>query len=61
MKNKLNQEFSEEVETKENQDFDSDEKMTSEAEETDDDSEPNDANVNNYLDSENMAMNLEQQ
>ena len=34
--------------------------MTSETEETDDDeSEPNNANVNNYLDSTNMAMNLE--
>ena len=56
---KLNQEFPEEVETKENQDFDSDEEMTSETEETDDDSEPNNENVNNYLDSANMAMNLE--
>ena len=45
---------------RENQDFDSDEEMTSETEETDDDeSEPNNANVNNYLDSANMAMNLE--
>ena len=34
--------------------------MTSETEETDDDeSETNNANVNNYLDSANMAMNLE--
>ena len=33
--------------------------MTSETEETDDDSEPNNENVNNYLDSANMAMNLE--
>ena len=49
---KLNQEFPEEVEIRENQDFDSDEEMTSETEETDDDeSEPNNANVNNYLDS----------
>ena len=36
--------------------------MTSETEETeeadDDESEPNNANVNNYLDSANMAMNL---
>ena len=49
---KLNQEFPEEVELRENQDFDSDEEMTSETEETDDDeSEPNNANVNNYLDS----------
>ena len=54
---KLNQEFPEEVETRDNQDFESDEEMTSETEETDDDSEPN--NENNYLDSANMAMNLE--
>ena len=46
---KLNQEFPEEVEIRENQDFDSEEKMTSETEETDDDeSEPNNANVNNW-------------
>ena len=51
---KLNQEF---LETRENQDFESDEKMTSETEETDDDhSETNNENVNNYLDSANMAM-----
>ena len=57
---KLNQEFPEEVELRENQDFDSDEEMTSEIEETDDDeSEPNNANVNNYFDSANMALNLE--
>ena len=57
---KLNQEFPEEVEIRENQDFESDEEMPSETEETDDDeSEPNNANVNNYLDSANMAMNLE--
>ena len=57
---KLNQEFPEEVETRENQDFESDEEMTSETEETDDDdSEPNNENVNNYLESANMAMNLE--
>ena len=57
---KLNQEFPEVVEIRENQDFDSDEKMTSETEETDDDeSEPKNANVNNYLDSANMAMNKE--
>ena len=57
---KLNQEFPEEVELRENQDFDSDEEMTSETEETDDDeSEPNNANVNNYLDSANMTTNLE--
>ena len=49
---KLNQEFPEEVETRENQDFESDEEMTSETEETDvDDSEPNNENVNYYLDS----------
>ena len=34
----LNQEFPEEVETRNNQDFGSDEEMTSETEETDDDS-----------------------
>ena len=46
---KFNQEFTEEVETRENQDYESDE-MTSETEETeDDDSEPNNENVNNYL------------
>ena len=57
---KLNQEFPEEVETRENQDFESDEEMTSETEETDDDdSEFNNENVNNFLDSANMAMNLE--
>ena len=34
--------------------------MTSETEETDDDeSETNNANVNNYVDSANMGMNLE--
>ena len=56
----MNQEFPEEIEIRENQDFDSDEEMTSETEETDDDeSEPNNANVNNCLDSANMAMNLE--
>ena len=33
--------------------------MTSETEETDDDSEPYNENVNSYLDSANMAMNLE--
>ena len=57
---KLNQEFPEEVETRENQDFESDDETTSETEETDDDdSESNNENVNNYLDSANMAMNLE--
>ena len=57
---KLNQEFPEEVEIRENQDFDSEEEVTSETEETDDDeSETNIANVNNYLDSANMTMNLE--
>ena len=56
---KLNQEFSEEVEIRENQDFDSEEEMTSETEETDDEkSKTNNANVNNYLDSANMATNL---
>ena len=57
---KLNQEFPEEVEIRENQDFDSEEELTSETEETDDnESETNNANVNNYMDSANMAMNLE--
>ena len=57
---KLNQEFPEEVETRENRDFESDEEMTSETEETDgDDSESNIENVNNYLDSANMVTNLE--
>ena len=56
----MNQEFPEEVELSENQDFDSDEEMTSEKEKTDDNySEPNNANVNNYLDSANKATNLE--
>ena len=57
---KLNPEFPEEVEIRENQDYDSEEEVTSETEETDDDeSETNNANVNNYLDFANMAMNLE--
>ena len=59
---KLNQEFPEEVEIRENQDYDSEEEVTSETEEThDDESETNNANVNNYsyLDSANMATNLE--
>ena len=57
---KLNQEFPEEVEIRENQDFNSEEEVTSETEETDDDqSETNNTNVNNYLDSENIATNLE--
>ena len=57
---KLNQEFPEEVEIRENQDFDSEKEMTSDTEGTDDDeSETNNANVNNYLDSANMATNLE--
>ena len=57
---KLNQEFPEEVEIRENQDYGSDEEMTSATEETDDDeSENNNANVNNYLDSANTATNLE--
>ena len=57
IKEKLNQEFLSEVETRDNQDFESDEEMTSETEETDDDSEPNNENFNNYLDSANMATN----
>ena len=56
---KLNQEFPEEVETRNNQDFEIDEEVTSETVEIDDDSEPNNENVNNYLASANMAMNLE--
>ena len=55
----LNQEFPEEVETRENQDFESNQEMTTETEETDHDSGPNNENVNNYLDSANMATNLE--
>ena len=55
----MNQEFLTEVETRDNQDFESDEEMTPETEETDDDSKPINENVNNYLDSVNMAMNLE--
>ena len=57
---KLNQEFPEEVEIRENQDYDSEEEMPSETEETDDDeSETNNANVNNYLESGIMVTNLE--
>ena len=45
---KLSQEFPEEVEIRENQDYDSKEEVTSEPEETDDDeSETNHTNVNN--------------
>ena len=56
----MNQEFPEEVETRENQDLESDEEMTSETEETDDDdSGPDNENGYNYLDSANMARNLE--
>ena len=57
---KLNQEFPEEVEIREDTDYDSEEEVTSETEETDDDeSETNNANVNNYLDSANIATSLE--
>ena len=57
---KLNQEFLEEVEIREDPDYVSEEEVASETEETDDDeSETNNANVNNYLDSANMATNLE--
>ena len=52
----IDQEFPEEVEIRENQDFESDEEMTTETETDDDESEPNN---NNYLDSANMTMNLE--
>ena len=56
----LNQDFPEEVEIRENQDYNSEEEMTSETEETnDDESETNNANVNNYFDSANMATYLE--
>ena len=59
---KLNQEFTEEVEIRENQNFDSEEEMTTYSDETketdDDESETNNACVNNYLDSANMEMNL---
>ena len=55
---KLNPEFPEEAETRGNQDFESDEEMISETEETDDDSEPNNESVNSYLNSANMATNL---
>ena len=56
---KLNQEFISEVETRENEDSDSDEEMTSETEDTHNDSEPNNESVNNYLGSANIATNLE--
>ena len=57
---KLNKEFLEKVGIRENQDYDSEEEMTSETEETDDDeSETNNANVNNSFNSANMATNLE--
>ena len=56
---KLNQEFLSEIETRENEDSDSDEEITSETEDTDDDSEPNNESVNNYLDSASKATNLE--
>ena len=55
---KLNQEFPSEVETRQNEDSDSDEEMTSATEDTDGDSEPNNERVNNYLESANMAMNF---
>ena len=55
---KLNQELPAEVETRDTQDFECDEEMTSETEETDDDSEPNNENANNYLDSANMAVKI---
>ena len=52
----LNQEFLSDVDTRENEDSHSDEEMTSEIEDPDDDSEPNNESVNNYLDSTNMAI-----
>ena len=54
---KLNQEFPEEVETRENQDFESDEEPQRQGKQND--SEPNNESVNNYLDSANMATNME--
>ena len=57
---KLNQEFTEEVEIIEHHDYGSEEEMTSKTEETADvEPETSNANVNNYLDSANMAVNLE--
>ena len=58
---KLNQEFPEEVEIREDPDYDSEEEVTSETGETDDDESEThaNANFNNYLDSANMATNLE--
>ena len=53
---KLNQEFPEEIEIIEDPDYDSEEE---EEETEDDESETNNANVNNYLDSANMATSLE--
>ena len=55
----LNQEFLTEAETRQNEDSESNEEMTSATEDTDDDPEPNNERVNNYLDSANMVMNLE--
>ena len=55
----MNQEFPSEVETRQNEDSDSDEEMTSETEVTDDDSESNNESVNNSFDSANMATDLE--
>ena len=56
---KLNQEFPEEVETRDIQDFESDEEMTTETEKTDDDGKPNNESVSINSDSANMSMNLE--
>ena len=56
----LNQEFPSGVETRRNEDSDSDEEMTPATEDTEGDSEPNNESVNNYLDSANMAMNLKE-
>ena len=55
----IEQKFPSEAETRQNEDSDSDEEMTSETEGTDDDLEPNNESVNNFLDSANMATNLE--
>ena len=56
---KLNKKFLTEVETRQNEDSESDEEMTSVLRTQMDDSEPNNERVNNYLDSANMATNLE--
>ena len=54
---KLNEEFPEEVGTRDHQDFQSDEVLMSGTKETDDDSDTMNESVNNFLDSANMAIN----